>query len=36
MPGTRYARAAMIAVAVIVVVGLLLAMVAAPPSVPRS
>jgi hypothetical protein len=34
MPGTRYARAAMIAVAVVVVLGLLLAMVAAPGAVP--
>jgi hypothetical protein len=34
MPGTRYARAAMIAVALVVVVGLVLAMIAAPASVP--
>jgi putative copper export protein len=35
MPGTRFARAAMIAVAVIVVAGLILAMVAAPAVAPR-
>jgi putative copper export protein len=34
MPGTRYARVAMIAVAVVVVVGLLLAMVSAPGAAP--
>jgi hypothetical protein len=34
MPGTRYARVAMIAVAVVVIIGLVLAMVAAPASVP--
>jgi len=34
MPGTRYARVAMGAVAIVVVVGLVLAMVAAPASVP--
>jgi putative copper export protein len=34
MPGTRYARVIMIAVAVLVVVGLMLSMVAAPPSRP--
>jgi hypothetical protein len=34
MPGTRYARAAMIAVAVIVVAGLILTMVAAPVTSP--
>ena len=30
MPGTRFARVAMIAVAIVVILGLLLAMVAAP------
>jgi hypothetical protein len=35
MPGTRYARVAMIAVAVVVVAGLILAMVAAPAAAPR-
>jgi hypothetical protein len=30
MPGTRFARIAMIAVAIVVVIGLVLAMVAAP------
>jgi hypothetical protein len=34
MPGTRYARAVMIAVAVLVVAGLVLSMVAAPPAGP--
>jgi hypothetical protein len=34
MPGTRYARVVMIAVAVLVVVGLVLSMVAAPPAGP--
>jgi len=35
MPGTRFARVAMIAVAVVVVDGLILAMVAAPAAAPR-
>ena len=34
MPGTRYARAIMVIVALVVVAGLVLAMVAAPASVP--
>ena len=34
MPGTRYARVAMIAVAIVVVAVLVLAMIAAPATVP--
>jgi putative copper export protein len=34
MPGTRYARIIMVAVAVLVVAGLLLSLIAAPPAGP--